>query len=242
MKINLLKGKVIWISGGSRGIGAAISKKLMEHNPFLFISGTSQDSFKNLDESIKNNPNVFTLPCNVLNEKEIENCVKIILEKQGKIDFLINNAGVLRFNSILDAGVEEFDNQIGVNLKGLFLCIKSVLPSMLEKKSGTIININSVSAIKTYKYNGIYSASKAGALALSRCLREEVRRNGIKVIDIIPGATSTEIWQKEIREKSGSLMMDALDIAEAVAQIVLLSNNKKLMLEEIIIRPQFGDL
>ncbi len=242
MNSDILNGKVIWITGGNRGIGSAISMKLLESNPKLIISATSTDSLSKTVPLLKNNSNVELIACNLLNEHEINNTANQIIEQFGKIDFLINNAGVLKFSSLVKATTEEFDNQIGVNLKGMFLCSRVVLPSMLERNEGAIININSVSSINSYKYNSVYSASKAGALAMSRCLREEVRSEGIKVVDIILGATDTEIWRQEAREKFGVVMMKPSDIAEAVFQVVLLCLNKKLMIEEIIVRPQIGDL
>jgi 3-oxoacyl-[acyl-carrier protein] reductase len=160
----------------------------------------------------------------------------------GDIDILINNAGISSFKKFIDTKPEVFENIININLRGPFLCIQSVLPGMLKKNSGIIINIISVSAIKTFTKSSAYAASKAGLLAMSRSLREEVRKYGIKIIDIFPGATETEIWSKDSRDKFRDKMMKTEDVAEAVFEVIKLSMNNRMHVEEIVFRPQEGDL
>ncbi|MFA6571539.1 MAG: SDR family oxidoreductase [Bacteroidota bacterium] len=237
-----LKKKVIWITGASKGIGAAIAHRLSDTGATLILSSSSENSFTKLKAEFASNNNIYFFPFNLGDENEAKLCFEKIQNQFGGVDILINNAGVVSFLSLLKTPLEVFNEIMNVNLRGAFLCIQSVLPDMLEKKSGIILNIVSVVAIKTFRNNSIYSASKAGLLAMSRSLREEVRGQGIKVVDILPGATETEAWSEEDREKFHELVMQPDDVAETVYNALLLSQNDRLHLEEIRVRPQKGDL
>jgi short-subunit dehydrogenase len=138
--------------------------------------------------------------------------------------------------------LEDFDNILAVNLRGPFLTMKAVINGMIERKSGIIININSVAAKKTFTNSTAYSASKAGLLAMTSSLREEVRQYGIKIIDILPGATDTDIWSDKAREKYSHRMMQAGDVADSIMSILKLALNERIMPEEITLRPTLGDL
>ncbi len=112
-------------------------------------------------------------------------------------DALVNSAGITAFKYAAETSIEEFEGIIKTNLLGSVYAIHSVLPVDDYRKSGTILNISSVAAIKVLKGSSIYSASKAGLLQYSRVLREEVREHNIKVIDVLPGATETPIWDEK---------------------------------------------
>jgi short-subunit dehydrogenase len=111
---------------------------------------------------------------------------------------------------------------------------------MISRKSGTILNISSVASIKILKGSSVYSASKAGLLQYSRVLREEVRLHNIKVIDVLPGATETPIWNQNVRNKHGERMMKPTDVGKLVIQLVSQSGN--MVTEEVVLRPVTGDL
>jgi short-subunit dehydrogenase len=111
---------------------------------------------------------------------------------------------------------------------------------MMERKSGTIVNINSVAAVNSFKNCSAYGASKAGALALSRSMREDVREFGVKIIDMLVGATETEIWGDEMRAEAGHRMMQPEDIAQTIVNALKMSD--RAMIEEILLKPQLGNL
>jgi 3-oxoacyl-[acyl-carrier protein] reductase len=134
----------------------------------------------------------------------------------------------------------EFDEVISANLRGTFLCTKAVIDSMVRRRSGHVINVISIAARKTYTKSSAYSASKAGVLALTDVLREEVRPFGIKVTAVTLGATETQMWNASTRDKYRHRMMSAEDVARVVVSVF--QAPRRAHIEEIILRPQLGDL
>jgi 3-oxoacyl-[acyl-carrier protein] reductase len=242
MENNFLNGKVVWITGATKGIGKEIAKKLIGSGAKLVLSGSSPQSIKKILDEYNEYSNIFFMPFDLKNSNQIEIVAKKVQAAFGSIDILINNAGIGKFAPFTQLNEEDFDNTMSINLKAPFLLMKQVLPDMLEKKNGTIINILSVVANKPFKNSSIYAASKAALLAMDRSLREEVRSEGIKIIDVLPGATATDIWLPEQLEKYSNRMMKPEDVAEAVVKIIELAMNKRSMVEEISLRPQWGDL
>jgi 3-oxoacyl-[acyl-carrier protein] reductase len=178
--------------------------------------------------------------CNVGSERSISSTAKRIREKYGKIDVLINNAGVTVFKSIMETKLTEFDSIMSTNLRGAFLCIKSVLPQMIKRKNGHIINIVSVAANTVLENSSAYAASKAGLLALSNVLRKEVRKFNIKVTNILPGAVETSMWDSKVRTRHRNRMMSPADIAQVTLEVF--NQPKKVLIEDVIVRPIKGDL
>ncbi len=237
-----LKDKIIWITGASRGIGAAIAEKLSETEAKLILSAKSRDSFKDLIKTLGMKTNVFLFPCDMSKTDEIQRVYEKILLSVGSPDVLINNAGVGVFKPFSELTLEDFDEMMNVNARGVFTAIRQVLPGMKENRNGAIINILSGAVLKAFKNSSAYSASKAALWQMSRCLREEVRGDGIKVIDIFPGATETDIWKEEIRQTRGERMMKPHDVADVIYHAVLQAQSPTAMVEEIHLKPQFGDL
>lgn len=241
MNPDVLKNKVIWLTGASRGIGKAIAEQLISYEAKLVLSATSEESFLPLSKNPEFKKATF-LPFDIGSVPMIEKAYEQIKYIYGKVDILINNAGIAIFKKLHHTTEEEFDEMLSIILKGSFFTTKAVLTEMLEQKSGMIVNISSVSVEKAYKNCSAYSAAKAGMLMMSQCLREEVRDFGIKVIDIIPGATLTEIWSEEARTDFSSKMMKPEDIASTVISTIINSINERTMIEKVVIRPQTGDL
>lgn len=213
----------VWLTGASRGIGQAIAEMgaLQEG---VVVSATTRAE------------------CDVTHAASVAAAHAHIVAQHGPVDVLINNAGIGRFEDLSTMSYKDFDETMAVNLRGPFLCIKNVLPSMIEHKRGMILTINSVSAITTFTGCSAYGASKAGLLALTRSLRAEVRQHGIRVTDLLVGATSTEMWDAAARTEHAETMMLSSDIAGHVWTIVGTLDDPRSMIEEIIIRPQHGDI
>jgi 3-oxoacyl-[acyl-carrier protein] reductase len=182
---------------------------------------------------------VEIFPCNVASHTNVDQTVKKILV-YSKIDCLINNAGITSFKLAEENSVNEINDVIQTNLLGSIYAIKAVLPQMISNGGGTIINILSVVTKKTFTKSSIYAASKMGLLGYTNSLREEVRKHNIKVINIIPGATATPIWSKEIRNQFSDRMMTSEDIARVLVWAFLQKEN--LVTEELLLRPIEGDL
>lgn len=233
--------KVIWVTGGSSGIGKAIAYNFAKINCKVYISGRRNSELeRTVKEFAKEKLKIKAIPCNVASEVNVSQVVKTIIREEGKIDCLVNNAGITTFKNVIDTSNREAKDIIDTNLLGAIFCTKNVLPYMIEKKSGLIINISSFAAKKIYPKSAVYSASKAGLNAFANCLREEVREYGIKVVNILPGPTETPMWDKEIRKVVAEKMMKPDDLAHLVVSVFLQPSN--LVSEEIVVRPITGDL
>ncbi len=233
--------KVVWITGASTGIGKEIANAISKAGHIVVISARRKSRLAAIASEIKFAGREATaFVCNVSSERSVQSTAKRIREKYGKIDALINNAGVTVFKSFLDTKVFDFDNIISTNLRGTFLCIKAVLPFMIKLRKGHIINILSVSAKSVFTNSSAYAASKAGTLALSNCLRKEVRRYNIKVSNILPGAVETPMWDRKSIQKYHNRMMLPSDIAQIVLDVF--NQPKKVLIEDVVIRPMKGDL
>ncbi len=233
--------KVIWITGASTGIGKEIANEFSKAGHIVVVSARRKSRLVRIVSEIKYaDREASAFVCNVMSERSIQITSKRIREKYGSIDLLINNAGVTVFKSFMETKTFDYDNVIDTNLRGAFLCIKSVLPQMIKNKKGHIINILSVAASTSFENSSVYAASKAGLLALSNGLREEVRRYNIKVSNILPGAVETPMWDSKSRQRYKNRMMSAADIAKIVLQIY--QQPRKVLIEDVIVRPVKGDI
>ncbi|MBI2793402.1 MAG: SDR family oxidoreductase [Ignavibacteria bacterium] len=232
--------KHIWITGASRGIGLSIAKALSS-TCNLTLSARNEASLKQVERLLPKQTSQ-TLVCDVADAASLARSHAIAEKVFGPVNVLINSAGLGIWKSLVDMSEGEFVDMQKINLTGGFLSAKTVLPSMIEHNNGMIITINSIAAITAYEGNGGYGSSKAGLLAMNRVLRNEVRDHGIKVTDIILGATSTEMWDLQEIDELGSKMMLADDVADVVAFLVSNLDNPRTHIEEIIMRPQNGDL
>jgi len=230
----------IWITGASSGIGRAAAIEFAKTGAKVFVSGRRVAELERINTELDSDKiGVEVFPCNVASHTNVDQTVKKILANS-KIDCLVNNAGITSFKLAEDNSVNEINDVIQTNLLGSIYAIKSVLPQMIANGGGTIINILSVVTKKTFTKSSIYSASKFGLLGYTNSLREEVRKHNIKVINVIPGATVTPIWSKEIRNQFSDRMMTAEDIARVLVWAFLQKEN--LVTEELLLRPIEGDL
>jgi short-subunit dehydrogenase len=232
---------LVWVTGSSKGIGEAIARAFAAIDARVVLSGRNLKKLSEVRRTIvKSYGWAEVIPCDVSSEKSVERAHAQIAKNFGAVDVLVNNAGVTYFTSFEKTSVKQFDQVIHTNLRGTFLCTKAVLPSMIQRHGGWIFTMNSVSAITTFLDSSAYAASKAGALAMTRGLRAEVRKKGVKIIDVLPGAVETEMWDKSERKKYGSKMMKPEDVASIIVSIYC--QPERALTEEIILRPLEGDL
>jgi short-subunit dehydrogenase len=235
-----LSDSVIWITGASRGIGAACAKHLVRTGANVVLSARKSDSLTSLTASFATDAKHHIVPCDVANSSSIDVAYKEIIFKYGRVDILLNNAGVAIFAPMTELTHDDIETMLNTNLRGAIHCTHAVLPDMVKRGEGVIVNINSVAALKTFTRSSVYAASKAGLLAASRSVREEVREYGVKVIDLMIGATETDIWSIEARNEFSPRMMKPDDVAEALLATLKLPS--QTMPEELVLRPQKGDL
>lgn len=234
------KTKAIWITGATSGIGKELAKEFARIGANVYASARRANMLEMLKQELREeNLNIKTMPCNVASASNVEQVAKQILSETG-IDCLINNAGITSFKKAEDNSLNEIKEIIDTNLLGSIYAIKSVLPNMIENRSGTIINVISVVAKKIFTNSSAYTASKMGLMGYADCLREEVRKYNIRVINVLPGATSTPIWPEKVLKEHKERMMSPEDIAKIIVSLYL--NDSTVVPEEITLRPIKGDL
>jgi len=228
----------IWITGANSGIGKAAVKEFVSVGCNVFASARRVNELNRLTEN-DSESQIGIYPCNVASRANVDQTFKKI-STEYKINCLINNAGITSFKSVEENSVKEIDEVINTNLLGSIYTIKAVLPHFIRNGEGTIINVLSVVTEKTFTNSSVYSASKMGLLGYARVLREEVRKYNIRVINVIPGATETPIWTREMRDDNSERMMNPESIARLMVSAFLQSDN--LVVEDIVVRPLQGDL
>jgi NADP-dependent 3-hydroxy acid dehydrogenase YdfG len=231
----------VWVTGASSGIGAALAEEFARQGDTVVISARSKAALRRIVQGLRREGYAcHALPCDVQRPQEVEQVAQTILRRFRRIDILVNNAGVTSFKQFQTTRVEEFDHVLDVNLRSLFVASRAVLPSMLKRRKGSVINILSYAAKTTYTKSAAYSAAKAGAEALMNVLRAETRSRGIKVLNVYPGAVETSMWSPSMRRRYRSRMMQASDLARLI--YVLTTQPDSMHVEELVVRPQAGDL
>ena len=213
-----LKNKVIFITGGTSGIGKATVKKCLQEGAKLYVMGRSQERLDNLLSEYKEYP--LNGYCgSVSDEKAVKAAFDICVKKYGTVDVLINNAGVgIPTPDLANAGVEDYDQMIDTNLKGVFLCNREALKIMKTKGSGHILSVISMAGQRTNPGSPVYCASKFGARGLSGGMADQVLKLGIKVTDINPGPTDSEYWGDRDVPREKFLQVD--DVANVIHFVI----------------------
>lgn len=241
-----IKGKTIIITGASSGIGEATAKKLSKEGANVVLSARREDRLNSLkDEIVKNGGMALVVPADVTNKEDFKKVVSSTLEEFGSIDGIINNAGLMPLSYVKNLHTDEWDKMIDVNIKGVTNGVSAVLPTMMEQKSGNIINISSSAAHKYYPGGAVYCATKAAVKMFTEGLRAELAPHyGINVTSIDPGFVSTEltdtITDDEIKNDMEPMFkeltpLQAEDIAEAI--YYSLSQPKRANINDVYIMP-----
>ncbi|PID56406.1 MAG: hypothetical protein CR986_10265 [Ignavibacteriae bacterium] len=230
---------ITWITGASAGIGKALVKKFNKEDINVIATSRRLNKLQEISKELNGSAEFSVYSNDVAKFIEVKELVEKIA-KDYNIECLINNAGITSFKPFVENSIEEIEQIIDTNLKGAIYTIKSVLPRMIENNNGTIINILSVAAKTIFTNSSVYAASKAGLEIFSKVIREELRDKNIKVINVFPGATSTEIWPPAILNKHNSKMMNPTELAEMIYDVY--KNSSKISPEEIVVRPITGDL
>jgi 3-oxoacyl-[acyl-carrier protein] reductase len=189
------KDKVVFITGSSRGLGRELAKGFAQKEAIVIINGRSYSAdLKSLEEELKSlNVKYLTIVGDVATDDFAKDSIKKIIDTFGKLDILINNAGITKDNLVLNMDVEDFNEVINVNLNAPFRLIKESLPYMIEQRYGKIINISSVSSILSQIGQASYSSSKAGLNSLTKVVAKEVGRYNININSIAPAYIDTDI-------------------------------------------------
>lgn len=231
---------VIIITGAGQGIGRAIAQAFATEQGarLVLIARTENRLQATASKCSALGAETLVLPCDVTNEKAVQQVLQRVLAQWDAPDVLINNAGMFQPGLVLETTVPVFRKQVDVNLTSAFIMTHAFLEAMIEKGSGHIFYMASVASIRAYAGGAAYCAAKHGLLGLARVVREETKDKGLRVTALMPGATFTPSWDgSDLPEER---FMPPEDIAKAVLDIYHLSNRS--VIEEIILRPQLGDI
>lgn len=190
--------KVALVTGASRGIGRAIAKRLAADGMFVIVNynGSEAAADQVVKEIVETGEEAVTYCCNVSDFGAAEAMIKDIISRYGKLDILVNNAGITRDDLLMKMTEEAFDQVININLKGAFNTIRHCSRYMLKQRSGSIINISSVSGVLGNAGQANYSASKAGIIGLTKSAARELAARHVRVNAIAPGFVETEMTEK----------------------------------------------
>ena len=189
-----LQNKIAIVTGASQGIGKTTAELFSKSGAHVVCIARNEEKIKNLANTIsKNGHSASYNPCDISDGDLFQNTIKSVINDYGKIDILINNAGVTRDSLVLRMKNHQWDEVLNTNLKGAFYATKSVLRSMMKNKYGRIINITSIVGLQGNSGQSNYSASKAGLIGFSQSVAKEVASRGITINCIAPGWIETEM-------------------------------------------------
>jgi NAD(P)-dependent dehydrogenase (short-subunit alcohol dehydrogenase family) len=238
-----LKGKVALVTGGGTGIGKKTALLFSEEGADVVVLGTTPDELELVGNEIETlGRRCLAHKVDVADENQVNAAIENSLKSFGRIDVLINNAAVMGPTApVAEMSAASWAQEIGVNLTGSFLCCKAVLPAMIERKGGNIINVSSVAGQRAYPLRSSYAVSKAGVIALTRTLAAEVGPYNIRVNAIAPGPVSGNRMKKVIEDRArrtgqstaaieasylGALALGRMVEEEDVAQMALFLASK----------------
>ena len=230
--------KTAIITGASKGIGKAISLIFAANNINVVLAARDRTQLKRVQEEIKEWSKVKSLivPTDVTNEEQVKYLIQKTIDQFGKIDILVNNAGVGRFKRADEFTLDDYHYMFNVNVKGVFLVVKYVVPHMVARESGQIINIASVAGKNGFKTGTLYAASKHAVVGYTWSLREDLKEHKIKVSVVCPGSVVTAFGGKQPENVEWS--MEPEDVAHACYYLV--SESETVNTAEIIIKPRYN--
>ena len=241
-----LENKIVFITGASAGIGKACAMAFAKEGADLLLAARRAARLKELAEELidKYKLNVKTITLDVRNRNEVKDTLTSLNDKWKNIDMLINNAGLARgFSKIYEGKIDDWEEMIDTNIKGLLYVTRHVLPKMVEQQRGHIINIGSVAGHETYPLGNVYAATKFAVDALTKSIRMDVLDKNIKVSTVDPGLVETEFSvvrfsgdeEKASNVYKGIVPLTAEDIADAV--LYCATRAEHVNINEIILTP-----
>lgn len=235
--MNNLKDKISLITGAGRGIGRGIAVALARAGSSVVLVSRSKSELEDTAKVITNEGGIaLTIKTDICSEKRVNIMIEKALDKFGRIDILINNAGQYLEKPVLDTTLEDWEKVMGANLKGTFLCTKAVLKRMIERKSGTIINFSSIGGRIGLGGRSAYSASKFGVVGFSKALAKELKPYNIKVHIIYPYMVDSKPLTLPSPVGGEGLYINKVeDIADLV--VYLASLPLRVNIEDIIVEP-----
>jgi NADP-dependent 3-hydroxy acid dehydrogenase YdfG len=229
-----LTDHVALVTGGNRGIGKAIAARLAALGAAIAICGRDDQTLDATANDLRaTGARIHSQRADVTRASDVDALVRETEAVLGAISILVNNAGMGLFGPVQDKSEQEWDTLMNTNLKSIFLVSRRVIPGMIQRKRGDIINISSLAGKNTFAGGGIYCASKWAVQGLSGCMAEDLRGHGIRVSTVCPGSVATEFSGRG--PKDASKVLTAQDVAHAVAMIA--TQGPQSFLSEVHLRP-----
>ena len=231
----LLEGKSAFITGAGRGIGKGIALAFAGQGCDVAAAARTQSEVAATAEEVrKNGRRALALTCDVGDDASVQAAVDAALAEFGRIDLLVNSAGYACFKPFTELTPDEWQRSLDINLTGAFRCIKAVLPSMIERRSGRIINISSVAGLKPITDQSAYCASKFGLNGFTKVLAMELRPYGIAVHAICPGGVDTRLSREAMPERDKTDWLQPEDVAHTALYLATLS--PRAATDEVLVR------
>jgi NADP-dependent 3-hydroxy acid dehydrogenase YdfG len=245
-----LDGTVALVTGASSGIGEATARALAAAGAAVSLVARRRERLEQLASEIgAQGGRALVVEADITVEEAAREAVARTVRDLGRLDILINNAGVMLLGPVVDAPVEEWDRMVAINLQGLLYTSHAALPHLLraaedsERRVADLVNVSSVAGRVARSGSGVYNMTKFGVVAFGESLRQEVTRRHVRVATVEPGAVETELTdhlRPEVREQTAKRFADmerlqAEDIADAIAYVV--TRPRRMAVNEILIRP-----
>ena len=241
-----LNNKTVFITGASAGIGKACAVSFAEEGANLILSARRKEKLDVLSENIKSKYGVKVYPfeLDVRNSEQVKEKISSLHDEWKQIDVLVNNAGLAKgFSKINDGDIEDWEAMIDTNIKGLLYVTRQVLPLMIERKQGHVINLGSIAGHQVYPYGNVYCATKFAVNSLSEAIRMDTLENNIRVTNIAPGLVKTEFSEVRFNgdnERAENVYKGIEPLTgEDIADLVLFAATRKphVNINEIVVTP-----
>jgi NAD(P)-dependent dehydrogenase (short-subunit alcohol dehydrogenase family) len=235
------QGDVALVTGAGRGIGRAVALSLGEAGARVALLSRTASDVESAAAAIREKGGeAIAMECDVADADAVAAAVERVSGALGPVDILVNNAGVgtVAPFEVADYEIAEWDRIVNVNLRGAFLCCRAVLPSMRERRRGTVINVGSISGHKSAPLVSPYGVSKFGLVGLNQALIAENHKHGIRVCMVSPGTTDTTIWDKKrvpIPAEVRAAMMRPEDVAEVILFLARLPD--RVRIDDVVVLP-----
>jgi NADP-dependent 3-hydroxy acid dehydrogenase YdfG len=236
-----LIGQVAIVTGAGRGIGRAIAERFAAEGAGVVLAARTVSDIEGVARALdRANAHALAVPTDVTDDAAVQRLVERTVETFGRIDILVTAAGVASFGAVAEATTRDWDAMLAVNLRAVMMCCRAVLPPMLARRGGTIINVASIAADRPIPGAAAYTATKAGVLGWSRVLAEELRAGGVRVGVLVPGAVDTPLWDTIPGGPDRTRMLRPEDVARAA--VLMASLPPRATLEEVTLLPAGGIL
>jgi NADP-dependent 3-hydroxy acid dehydrogenase YdfG len=236
-----LSGQVAIVTGAGRGIGRAIAHALAYEGAAVALAARSRQELAAVAAEIRGaGGRALAIPTDVGQDGAVEALIDQAVSELGRLDVMVTAAGVGGFGPVAGSKPGDWDGMLAINLRAVMVCCRAALGPMIRQGAGTILNIASVAAVRAIPGAAVYGATKAGVVAFSRVLAEEVRAHGVRVGVLLPGAVDTALWDTVPRPPDRERMLRPEDVARAA--VLIASLPPRASLEELTLMPAGGVL